>query len=85
MAPEIIMRKPQNQSVDVWALGVILYQMFHSKLPHDSTEDSIRLKKIYFHPDLDPLIQDLISGCLHENPKVRPKIQAILKHKVFFN
>lgn len=64
--------------VDIWALGVILYEMFHARMPYESSEDSIRLHKIEFDPNLDTRIQDLITRCLKIDPKQRPKIKAIL-------
>jgi len=33
MAPEILFHKPQSAAVDVWALGVLLFEMFHNKPP----------------------------------------------------
>ena len=36
MAPEMIVQKESSTKVDMWALGVILYQMFTSKLPFEA-------------------------------------------------
>jgi len=36
MAPEMIVQKESTTKVDMWALGVILYQMFASKLPFEA-------------------------------------------------
>ena len=35
MPPEMILQKPYTTKVDMWALGVILYQMFGYKLPFE--------------------------------------------------
>lgn len=37
MAPEILLRKPYNSKVDIWALGVILYEMVFSEVPFEGT------------------------------------------------
>ena len=36
MAPEMIVQKESTTKVDMWALGVILYQMFANKLPFEA-------------------------------------------------
>jgi serine/threonine protein kinase len=36
MAPEMIVQKPFTTKVDMWALGVILYQLFGYKLPFEA-------------------------------------------------
>lgn len=33
MAPEIYQRKLQTEKVDIWALGILLYEMVHMKTP----------------------------------------------------
>ena len=35
MAPEVMMRMPHNQSVDFWAVGVILYEIMNFKRPYN--------------------------------------------------
>ena len=36
MAPEMIAEKPSTTKVNMWALGVILYQFFSNKLPFEA-------------------------------------------------
>jgi serine/threonine protein kinase len=33
MAPEIIKEKPYNQGIDVWSLGILLYELCHGYSP----------------------------------------------------
>lgn len=33
MAPEMITNKPHNHQIDVWSLGILLYELVHGKAP----------------------------------------------------
>jgi len=33
MAPEIVKDKPYNQCIDVWSLGILLYELLHGYSP----------------------------------------------------
>jgi serine/threonine protein kinase len=33
MAPEVIKEKPYNQSIDIWSLGILLYELIHGYSP----------------------------------------------------
>jgi serine/threonine protein kinase len=35
MAPELLLKKEYDHRVDIWALGVILHEMAHGKLPFE--------------------------------------------------
>ena len=47
MAPEMIDKKESWTKVDIWALGIIFYQMFTNKLPFegDNYYDTMTLIK----------------------------------------
>ena len=48
MAPEILLQRSYDKSVDLWSLGVILHLMLSGTLPFDSEEDKeIARKTIY--------------------------------------
>lgn len=34
MAPEMINRREHNQMLDVWALGILLYELVHGEAPY---------------------------------------------------
>lgn len=35
MAPEIILKEPYNEKIDIWSAGVIVHEMLCGSLPFD--------------------------------------------------
>lgn len=33
LAPEIAMKKPQNEKVDIWCVGILIYELINKKVP----------------------------------------------------
>jgi len=54
MAPEMIEGKPSTTKVDMWALGVILYQLFASILPF-AGENNYLTQKLISEGKLEPV------------------------------
>lgn len=80
LAPEQIQGKPSDQRADIWALGVLLYEMVTGVLPFAG--DSLgslceRITKARYVParDLAPLlppgIDGMIARCLQPSPGAR--------------
>ena len=92
MAPEILNKKPYTSSVDMWSLGLILYQMVTNKLPFDHCKTtiellnelkkyksaSIQIPEIYKTCPDD--LRDLISKLLTFDPKNRLTLQMYMQH-----
>ncbi len=80
MSPEQWQSRPLDARVDVYALGVILFEMLGRKLPFDG--DGV-LSIMYMHlheappsilalrPDLPPAVQDVINRALEKDPARR--------------
>jgi serine/threonine protein kinase len=66
MAPEMIVKEQTTTKVDMWALGVILYQLFANKLPFeaDNFYDTMKLIRENDPPPLpltvSPFIKEII-------------------------
>ena len=90
VAPEIILRTPYNNSVDIWSLGVTLYYITCFNFPFDSVESNKDIaKKICFGPlnFSNPIwnkkskeLIDIIKRCLEKDTKTRISVDDILEH-----
>jgi hypothetical protein len=81
MAPEQLSGKEVSARSDVYALGVVLYEMFTGKRPFNAStrEELIRMteegkptapRKIVAH--MDPAVENVILQCLSPDPRNRP-------------
>ena len=98
LAPEVIRGEPYSDKIDVWAIGILIYECVSSngKTPFNKidflqrTENNkefiIKSDKdlnIKYDKDFDPSAKNLISKILKMNPKQRPEISSILEHFFF--
>ena len=91
VAPEVISRKPYNKEIDIWSLGVILYQLLSGILPFDdlANDEEAVAKKVVFldHEFPDEKFKSrskeaikLIDACLEKKPEKRITIDEFLKN-----
>ncbi|TNJ29906.1 Kinase, NEK [Giardia muris] len=79
MAPEILREEGYDKSVDVWALGVVAYEMCTHALPF---ENIVAIIEETPAPSLEGRPSDLavlISRMLSKDPKDRPTAQDVLE------
>ena len=63
LAPEIVDEKEYSEGVDIWCLGILMYEMlygfppFHSKEKQETFE-KIRTQKLVFHDDIRTLSEE---------------------------
>ena len=85
MAPEIFENKKYNHKVDIWSLGILLFELLHGYSPFrgPSVLDiyrNILRGKIKFKKSLCPMAKNLILEILQFKMQSRPDIKQILKH-----
>ena len=85
MAPEVFESEDYNENIDVWSLGILLYEIFHGSSPFFGKSafkiyKNIVAGNICFKKNLDPMVIDLILKILKINPNERPSVYDILEH-----
>ena len=85
MAPEIIQRENYDFGVDIWSLGIFLYEMVIGHSPFYAKEiKNIKIKikehNIEFDDNISYNCRDLIKKLLNSNPEKRFKLKDICKH-----
>ena len=87
MAPEIVGSEKYDCSVDVWSLGILLYELLMGHSPFKSKKEKNIMIKIKLHDlvfDKDKNLSkdciNLIRGLLDMNPSNRLKLKDIFKH-----
>ena len=85
LSPEIIKNEPYDSKSDIWALGVLLYELMTFKMPFNAVSLpllSIKINRGVYQPPpgiYSAEIKDLLKKCLTLEPEKRPSIDAILQ------
>ena len=87
MAPEILSGEPGGAHADVYALGVILYELFTLRPPFAGDESELERAHLALRPPAPGLMADLpraleavILSCLAKDPYRRPPDASALRH-----
>ena len=88
MSPEALMGQPQNLKTDIWALGILLYEIHYNKEPFeadDTTTQLAALRKGLPRSDggMPQKARDLFERCLQWQAEKRPTIEEVLNHPFF--
>ncbi|KAI0773320.1 kinase-like domain-containing protein [Trametes elegans] len=92
-APEVYSGK-YSYEADVWGAGVVLYQMLVGKLPFGLDPKGQRLEEMIARTDsipadfdlygvVDVTVRDLLTKMLDKDPRKRPTIRKLKKHRWF--
>ena len=88
LAPEMINETGHDERVDIWCIGVLLFELITGNVPFlgndlDTLKSNIRQLKINWPKDINKDAQDLISKILKYNPDERLSLDEIIKHPFF--
>ena len=88
LSPEMIRKTGHNYLVDIWTLGVLLFELLAGYAPFTGANQSelfmnIKKLKINWPIDFPPLAKNLVTKILKLNPKERLSIEEISNHTWF--
>ena len=72
MAPEVLDSSSYNEEIDIWSLGMMLYEFFHGRFPE---------KELDFKADLSKNAEILVRGLLKRKPGERIDMNGIFESK----
>lgn len=86
--PEVLRGDSYDRSVDIWALGVLLYELVSGATPfedenEDITRSNIERINFKFPSHFSDNLKDLLKCIFQKDPKNRPNIYQFLSHRWF--
>ena len=88
IAPEMLTKKGHDTRVDIWSIGILMFELLSGYSPfvaktNQELYQNIKRLKIQWPKDMQPLAKNLISKILKLNPVDRPSFDEILNHQWF--
>lgn len=85
MAPEMIQNKAHNHTLDIWSLGILLYELVHGKAPFTGVhpreiQEKIMRGNIRFKPGLSAEYKDLVNSILRYETTERLALIKVFDH-----
>ena len=88
LAPEIIKEAGHDERVDIWCIGVLLFELITGRVPFqgkdiETLKSNILHLKIVWPKEINPDAKDLISKILKLDPNQRLPLEDMLQHPFF--
>ena len=88
LAPEIINNTGHDEKIDIWCVGVLMFELMTGQAPWKgedvhTVKKNISQLKINWPKNMDKDARDLISKILRYMPEERPSLRTILMHPFF--
>ena len=85
MAPEIVGSENYDYGVDIWSLGILLYELIFGHSPFKAKNMksvilNIKSHDLTYNESITPECKDIIKKILNTNPQKRLKLKDILDH-----
>ena len=88
MSPEIVKDRLHTNKVDIWCLGILLYEMLHGNPPYKARDleeihQEIQGSRIMINSSISRETKDLMKSLLRKKPADRVGIDEMLRHPAF--
>ena len=88
LAPEIILNRGHDEKVDIWCIGVLMFELMTGSSPFQGSDVrtvkyNISRLKIEWPGNMDRDAEDLIKKILRINPEERITLEQMLLHPFF--
>ena len=88
LAPEIIKEEGHDEKVDIWCIGVLLFELITGNVPFqgndiDTLKENILHLRISWPKDINIDAKNLIKKILKLDPNSRISLEEMLKHPFF--
>ncbi|OHT04215.1 AGC family protein kinase [Tritrichomonas foetus] len=90
MAPELVKEMPYDEKIDIWSLGVILYELYYGKPPYYTNSIYKLIQMITNDPitwpgTISPEFKDFLQNMLQKDPNHRASCPQLLNHPFIKN
>ncbi|KAH0787433.1 AGC family protein kinase [Histomonas meleagridis] len=90
MAPELVQEQQYDEKVDIWALGVILYELYYGKPPFYTNSiykliQMIVSSPIQYPDEISPQFKKFLNRMLQKDPSKRVSCQELISDPFIAN
>jgi serine/threonine protein kinase len=85
LPPEMIENRPHDENVDIWTLGILMFEFIVGVPPFEAETNTETYKRIAnvelkFPPHVSALARDLLTKILKKEPRERITLQKLTEH-----